>query len=143
MTRVLPVIELHHHVLRSEQPSAADLAETIGMKGDGKTRLLGFGLPNATYELEGHKFLTGQPLIEKAVSVDHPQLRIPAKMKRVQAGIRRWHARGKDPSAVGRLMEGAQPLADGGKLAELEKLVDQALDMLGETSDAPDVYGNE
>jgi hypothetical protein len=55
-----------------------------------------------------HKFLTGQPLMEKAVSVDHPQLRIQAKMKRVQAGIQRWHRSGKDPSAVGKLMEGAQ-----------------------------------
>ena len=38
-------------------------------------------------------------------------------------------------------MEGAQPLASGGKLDELEKLVDQALEMLGEK--VPDVYGQE
>jgi hypothetical protein len=87
-----------------------------------------------------HKFLTGQPLVEKPFSMDHPQFRIQAKMKRVRAGIERWHASGKDPSAVGKLMEGAQPLANGGKLDELEKLVDRALEMLGETSDAPDVY---
>jgi hypothetical protein len=85
-----------------------------------------------------HKFLTGQPLIEKAVSVDQPQLRIQAKMKRVAAGIERWHANGKDPSAVGKLMEGTEPLAKAGKLVELEKLVDQALEMLGES--VPDVY---
>ena len=30
---------------------AGELAERIGMKGDGKTRLLGFGLPISTYEL--------------------------------------------------------------------------------------------
>jgi hypothetical protein len=29
-------------------------------------------------------------------------------------------------------MQGAQPLANGGKLDELEKLVDHALEMLGE-----------
>ena len=87
--------------------------------------------------------LTGQPLMEKAVSVDHPQLRIQAKMKRVQAGIQRWHRSGKDPSAVGKLMEGAQPLANGGKLDALEKLVDQALEMLGETEKVPNVYGGE
>jgi hypothetical protein len=86
------------------------------------------------------KFLTGEPLVEKVISVDHPEFRIQAKMKRVRAGIERWHASGKDPSAVGKLMEGAQPLANDGKLAELEKLVDQALEMLGETSAAPDVY---
>ncbi len=86
-----------------------------------------------------HKFLTGQPLVEKPVSVDHPQLRIQAKMKRVRAGIERWHRSGKDPSAVGKLMEGAQPLANAGKLDELEKLVDRALEMLGETEKVPGV----
>ncbi|MBL7038029.1 MAG: hypothetical protein ISR77_05330 [Pirellulaceae bacterium] len=83
------------------------------------------------------KFLTGRPLVDKMVSVDNPQLRIQAKMKRVRAGIERWHRSGKDPSAVGKLMEGAQPLANDGKLDELEKLVDQALEMLGETEKAP------
>jgi len=87
-----------------------------------------------------HKFLTGQPLVEKPFFRDQPQFRIQAKMKRVRAGIERWHTRGKDPSAVGKLMEGAQPLANAGKLGELEKLVDQALEMLGETEKVPDVY---
>ena len=86
------------------------------------------------------KFLTGQPLVEKPISMDRPQLRIQAKMRRLQAGIERWHRSGKDPSAVGKLMEGAQPLANGGKLEELEKLVDQALEMLGETGQVPDMY---
>jgi hypothetical protein len=86
------------------------------------------------------KFLMGQPLAERSISIDHPQFRIQAKMKRVVAGIARWHASGKDPRAVGKLMEGAQPLADAGKLVELEKLVDRALEMLGETEKVPDVY---
>jgi hypothetical protein len=89
------------------------------------------------------KFLTGQPLVEKALSMDRPEFRIQAKMKRVRAGIERWHKSGKDPRAVGKLMEGAQPLADGGKLDELEKLVDQALKMLGDTEKVPDVYRPE
>jgi hypothetical protein len=72
--------------------------------------------------------------------VDYPQLRIQAKMKRVRAGIERWLSSGKDPSAVGKLMESAQPLSNGGKLEELEKLVDQALEMLGETVQGPDAY---
>jgi hypothetical protein len=67
-------------------------------------------------------------------------LRIQAKMKRVRAGIERWHKSGKDPRAVGKLIEGAKPLADGGKLDELENLVDRALEMLGETEKVPDVY---
>jgi len=84
------------------------------------------------------KFLTGQPLVEKPA--DHPQLRIQAKMKRVRAGIARWLSSGKDPSAVGKLMEGTTPLANAGKLDELEKIVDQALEMLGETEKVPEVH---
>jgi enterochelin esterase family protein len=84
------------------------------------------------------KFLMGRPLVEKAVSLDRPEFRIQAKMKRVRAGVERWHSSGKDPSAIGKLMESAQPLADAGKLRELEKLVDQALEMLGDTVRADD-----
>jgi hypothetical protein len=83
------------------------------------------------------KFLTGQPLVEKAAFVVRPEFRIQAKMKRVQAGIERWLKSGKDPSSVGKLMEGAQTLANDGKLVELEKLVDQALTMLGDSDKAP------
>jgi hypothetical protein len=61
-------------------------------------------------------------------------------MKRVRSGVERWLKNGKDPSAVARLMEGARTLADAGKLVELEKLVDQALEMLGESERVPDVY---
>ena len=85
----------------------------------------------------------GQPLAEKAISIDHPQFRIQAKIKRVRDGIQRWQSSGKDPSAVGKLMEGVQPLAKGGKLDELEKLVDQALEMLGETEKVPGAYRQE
>jgi DUF1680 family protein len=87
-----------------------------------------------------HKFLRGQPLREKAIAADHPQLRIQAKMKRVVEGIARWHKSGKDPSAVGKLMERVGPMAEAGKLVELEKLVDQALEMLGESQKSPEVY---
>ena len=89
------------------------------------------------------KFLSGQPLVEKPFSMDNPQFRIQAKMKLVRAGIDRWHRSGKDPSAVGKLMEGAKPLADSGKLIELEKLVDRALEMLGRPEKVPDVRRQE
>ncbi len=78
--------------------------------------------------------------MEKPLLNEPPQFRIQAKMKRLRAGFERWHASGKDPSAVGKLMEGAQPQANAGKLDELEKLVDQTLKMLGETEKMPDVY---
>ena len=40
-------------------------------------------------------------------------------------------------------MEGAKPLADSGKLIELEKLVDRALEMLGRPEKVPDVRRQE
>ena len=64
-------------------------------------------------------------------------------MQPVQKGIAKWHAAGKDPSAIGESLEGAQSLADKGELDRLEALLDKALEMLGETDDAPDVYGQE
>jgi hypothetical protein len=84
------------------------------------------------------KFLAGRPLAEKPLSATNPQLRIQVKMMRVRDGIERWHRTGKDPSAVGKLMEGAQPLANAGKLDELEKLVDRALKLLGVTERIPE-----
>ena len=44
--------EPRYLIFWSAPEKAGELAERVGMKGDGKTRLLGFGLPNATYELE-------------------------------------------------------------------------------------------
>ena len=44
--------ESKYLIFWSDPEKAGELAERIGMKGDGKTRLLGFGVPNATYELE-------------------------------------------------------------------------------------------
>ena len=37
----------------SAPEKAAELAEQVGMKGDGRTRILGFGTPTSTFELEG------------------------------------------------------------------------------------------
>jgi hypothetical protein len=36
----------------SSSEKAGELPEQVGMKGDGKNRILGFGLPNPTFELE-------------------------------------------------------------------------------------------
>lgn len=109
-----------------------DLARRLSNSAFGKEAMAGY-----------RKFLTGQPLVEKPLSMDTGQIRIQDKMRRVRAGIERWQRRGKDPSAVGKLMEGAKPLADRGELEALEKLVDQALEMLGETGQGPNtVRGN-
>ncbi len=75
--------------------------------------------------------------------MENPRFRVQMKMKRVHQAIVRWQSSGKDPSAVGKLMEGAKPLATAGKLDELEKLEDQALAMLGETEKTPEAYRKE
>jgi hypothetical protein len=91
-----------------------------------------------------HKFLTGQPLSEKAVSVDNPQLRIQTKTKRIHAGLRKWREAGKDPAPlVGDLLKKHTELAQAGKFTELEALCDTVLEILGETEKTPDVYGQE
>ncbi len=110
----------------------------VGATGQDLPKRLWEGAFNPEAIAAYRKFLTGQRLVEQPV--DHPQLRIQAKMKRVRSGVERWLKNGKDPSAVARLMEGARTLADAGKLVELEKLVDQALEMLGESQKVPDVY---
>src|SRR5690349_1833445 len=42
-----PSRELKYLIFWSDPEKAGELAERIGVKGDGKTRLLGFGVPNA------------------------------------------------------------------------------------------------
>jgi hypothetical protein len=44
--------ETRYLIFWSPPEKAGELAEQIGMKGDGSTRILGFGLPTSTFELE-------------------------------------------------------------------------------------------
>ena len=90
-----------------------------------------------------HKFLQGEPLVEKEISMDHPQFRIQAKMKRVQAGVKLWRESGKDPSEVEKLMQSVQSLMTENKLEEVEEVLDKAIEMLGEKKALPDVYGQD
>jgi hypothetical protein len=90
-----------------------------------------------------HKFLLGQALEEKALSIDHPQFRVQAKMKQVQSAVQNWRESGKDPSEVEKLMQSVQSLMTEGKLYEVEKVLDQALEILGESEALPEVYGQD
>ena len=60
-----------------------------------------------------------------------PPGRIPEKMKKVQAGVQRWQDDGRDPLPIGELMQGFEPLMNGGKFKEAEELLDKALKLLG------------
>jgi hypothetical protein len=90
-----------------------------------------------------HKFFKGEPLTEKAISADHPQFRIQKKMKRVREGMQRWRKSGRDPGEVEKTVQRIQSLMTEDKLDEVEQVLDQALDMLGETGALPDVYGQD
>lgn len=56
--------------------------------------------------------------------------RLQSRIKKVQAGVQKWQEAGRDPSAVGRIMEEFKPLIDAGKIAEAEAVLDRALKAL-------------
>lgn len=60
-----------------------------------------------------------------------PHAAVMAKMKRVEAGVEKWINEGRDPSPVGELMQGLEPLTKQGKFKAAEELLDQALKLLG------------
>jgi Spy/CpxP family protein refolding chaperone len=53
------------------------------------------------------------------------------KAGRVQNGVARWTEEGRDPSPIGELMNGIDPLLRAGKMREAEAVLDQALKLLG------------
>ena len=61
-----------------------------------------------------------------------PHAAIVAKMKRVEAGVQKWIDEGRDPAAVGELMQGFEPLTQQGKFKAAEELLDRALKLLGD-----------
>jgi len=81
--------------------------------------------------------------VEKAASVVNPQFRLQMKMKRVQTGLQRMKASGKNPAVVGEHLKDIGTVMDKGQYAEVEKLLDEALEMLGETEKAPNVNGQK
>ncbi|MGQ0634759.1 MAG: Spy/CpxP family protein refolding chaperone [Planctomycetaceae bacterium] len=56
--------------------------------------------------------------------------RLEDKLKRIQAGAEKLLATGRDPSAVGAIVENFEPLMKEGKLKEAEALLDRALKAL-------------
>jgi len=89
------------------------------------------------------KFFNDEPLEEKEISMDHPAFRIQAKMRQVQSAIQLWREAGKDPSEAEQLLQSMQSLMTQNKMDEVEQVLDKALELLGETEAAPDVYGQD
>ena len=59
------------------------------------------------------------------------QARLQRKMQQVQAGVQKWQQEGRDPSRVGEIMQGFEPLMREGRLQEAEAVLDRALKLLG------------
>ena len=55
---------------------------------------------------------------------------IEEKAKRVEQGAARWQSEGRDPSAIGELMQKIEPLMREGKAREVNEVLDQALKLL-------------
>jgi len=55
---------------------------------------------------------------------------IREKMEKLQQGIRRWQEAGRDPGAIGRLMQDFEPRMRSGDLDAAERLLDEALGMV-------------
>jgi Spy/CpxP family protein refolding chaperone len=65
-----------------------------------------------------------------------PHAALVEKMKKVEAGVQKWIDAGRDPSAVGELMQTFDGLTKQGKFKAAEKLIDRALQLL-DGSDKP------
>jgi len=87
-----------------------------------------------------HKFLTGQPLVETPISMDNPMFRIQRRSSGLAHGIQRWHSSGKDPPPWGSSWKAPSRSPTPKSSTSWEKLVDHALEMLGDTEKVPDVY---
>jgi Spy/CpxP family protein refolding chaperone len=63
--------------------------------------------------------------------VEAARKRLSEKVERVQQGMQRWAASGRDPSAIGKAVEEKfKPLIEAGKVIEAEAELDRLLDQL-------------
>lgn len=58
------------------------------------------------------------------------QKRLEGKVERIKEGVAEWQSAGRDPSAVGTLMNEFSQLMEAGKVKQAEELADQALEQL-------------
>jgi Spy/CpxP family protein refolding chaperone len=59
-----------------------------------------------------------------------PPASFTAKIEKIQSGVKEWQEDGRNPSPVGELMQGFEPLMKQGRLKEAEALLDRALKLL-------------
>lgn len=72
-----------------------------------------------------------QEIKKRQPNPEGPPAAMVEQLKKVQAGVQKWQDEGRDPSPVGELMQGFEPLMKEGKLAEAQGLLDKALKILG------------
>jgi hypothetical protein len=64
-------------------------------------------------------------------------------MRQVRAAMQLWREAGKDPAEAEQMLQSIQSLMTQNKMEEVEQVLDKALEFLGETEAAPDVYGQD
>lgn len=68
---------------------------------------------------------------------------IPQKMEKVKTGVQKWQDEGRDPSQVGELMQGFEPLMKEGRFKEAEELLNKALRILDGEKKKSEVGGQK
>jgi TolB protein len=85
------------------------------------------------------KFKEAEALVDRALELLHkigsPTQTVPVSLQRkmqcLEGQVQRWQQEGKDLQPIGEIMQGFQPLVEQQKFAAAERLVDQALKLLG------------
>lgn len=128
---------------------AAEIAERVGINNGATGEDLPRRLRDSSFGQEAmaayHKFLKGEPLVEKAVSLDNPQLRVMAKTKQIHAALAKWRQERKEITPeLQTLLTKHTELAQAAKFEELDKLCDKMLELLGAGDQGKtDVYGQD
>jgi hypothetical protein len=87
--------------------------------------------------VKNRKFKEAELLIDRVLKVleetkpgSDPAIRLEAKIRKIEEGVQKWQEDGRDPSAIGRMMQEFDPLMKAGKIQEAEAVLDQALKAL-------------
>ncbi len=84
------------------------------------------------------KFLRNETLHEKPIAGEAAQLRLKAKMEKLQAAFRRLQAEGRNPDPIIRYVEARMPaLLQANKLDDAEALLDEAFKQVAQAEQTP------
>jgi hypothetical protein len=74
--------------------------------------------------------IIGAPVPESESADEDEAATLPDKVRKLEEGVRRWQAEGRDPAPIGEIMREFEPLMKAGKQREAEEVMDRALQRL-------------